>query len=95
MKIIKAWAPPVGLGWGKWIDIYEHTALVGFKVSFNSESKVKSTFDVEILEGGHIMSKKYIGPISTQFISKNCMCKTKVRFKSHTIGQMIIIKVKD
>ena len=95
MTIIKGWTPPLGLGWGKWIELYEHTGIVGFKVTFDSESRAKSTFEIEMLEGGKSMSKKLIDPITTSFISKNCCCKTRVRFKSHTFGQIIIIKVKN
>ncbi|PPK62184.1 hypothetical protein B0F89_105117 [Malaciobacter marinus] len=93
MTMFKAWAPPLGLGWGKWTKIYEHTGMIGFKVSFSSESNAKSTFDIEILEGGKSIPKKIVGPTSTTFMSKDCFCRTKVRFKSHTLGQNILIKV--
>lgn len=93
MKIFKAWAPPLGLGWGKWVKIYEHSGSIGFKVSFDTESKAKSTFDIEILEGGKSMPRKLVGPTKTTFTSADCFCATKVRFKSHVLGQNILIKV--
>lgn len=94
MVIFKAWAPPISLGWGKWIDLYEHAGNRSFNVSFDSESQAKSTFDIEIKEGGRSVTKRYIGPTSIKVIADNCYCITKVRFKSHTVGQNIRIEVK-
>ncbi|RXJ69638.1 hypothetical protein CRV08_02735 [Halarcobacter ebronensis] len=94
MVIFKAWAPPLGLGWGKWIDLYEHAGNRSVKVSFDSESQAKSTFDIEIKESGRNMTKRYVGPTSVRVTSHDCYCITKVRFKSHTLGQNIRIEVK-
>lgn len=94
MVILKAWAPPLGLGWGKWIDIYEHAGNRSFNVSFDTESKAKSTFDIEIREGGRTMTKRHVGPTKVRVTSDSCYCITKVRFKSHTLGQNIKIEVK-
>lgn len=94
MDIVKAWAPPLGIGWSKWISIYAHAGNRGFKASFTSESNAKSTFDIEILEGGRKIPKSYVGPISNlRIVARDCYCKTKVRFKSHTVGQNIRIEV--
>ncbi|MCP4971341.1 MAG: hypothetical protein GY932_12210 [Arcobacter sp.] len=94
MEIIKAWAPPLGLGWGKWIDVYTHAGNRGAKVSFLSESDAESTFNIQILEGGKSIPKSYVGPIGNIRVrSEDCFCKTKVRFKSHFAGQIIRIEV--
>ncbi len=94
MKIIKGWAPPLGLGWGKWTPIYTHVGNIGFKVSFVSESDTESIFNIQILEGGKSIPKSYVGPISNIKVrSDDCICKTKVRFKSHFSGQNIRIEV--
>jgi hypothetical protein len=94
MVIFKAWAPPLGLGWSKWIEIYEHAGNRGFRVTFSSESQAKSTFDIEIKEGGSSITRKYVGPVSIRVKSKDCYCITKVRLLSHTVGQNIRIEVK-
>lgn len=94
MKIIKGWAPPLGLGWSKWVPIYAHAGNRRANVSFVSEADAESTFNIQILEGGKSIPKSYVGPTSNIRIrSEDCFCKTKVRFTSHFSGQTIRIEV--
>ena len=92
MNIIKAWAPPMGIGWSEWISIYSHTGSRGLKVSFISGAS--SPFEIEILEGGRKLSKSYVGPIKNlRVVSRDASSKTKVRFKSHSSGQDVNINI--
>ncbi|QDF28402.1 colicin Z C-terminal domain-related protein [Halarcobacter anaerophilus] len=94
LKEIQTWVPPLGLGWSKWINIISHYTKGSYIVEFKSLSNVKSTFDIEVREGGKTMTRKIIGPGKTRITSSNCACITRARFSSHTVGQNILILVK-
>lgn len=93
IKEIQTWVPPLTLGWSKWIKIVGHYTKGSYIVEFKSLSNVKSTFDIEIKEGGKTMIKRFIGPGKIRITSSDCACITRARFKSHTVGQNILILV--
>lgn len=94
MNEIQTWAPPIGLGWSKWIDVVKYISQGSYTLEFKSLSQAKSTFTVEILEGGRTMPKTFVGPGNIRVTSSDCACVTRIRLKSHTVGQNVLILVK-
>ena len=96
MKIYEGWAPP-GRIWGPWVEI---GGLFGgpltYKVDFDTISNAPSTFDAEIQYWSGPLQKSdvVVGPGTHIFTAGVCVCVQKIRFRSHTLGQVIRIKVK-
>ncbi len=83
----EGWAPP-GRVWGPWIEI---AAQIGGPLSWNVEfetlSKAQSSFDAEIVywQGSDIV----VGPGRHRFVAGICACVARIRFRSHTVGQIV------
>ena len=94
IKRFDAWAPP----FKSWGIHYELGALaagpVGFKVDLDTISDAPSTFDAEITYwyGDSYKTDLVVGPGSHIF-SASCACIPKIRFRSHTMGQLLRITV--
>ncbi len=94
IKRFDAWAPP----FKAWGILYEIGTIVGgpagFKVDFDTISDAPSTFDAEITywNGNDYKTDIIPGPGSHTFIA-SCACIPKVRFRSHTMGQILKVTV--
>lgn len=91
MRSFEAWAPP-GRVWGPWIEI---ATLFGgplsYKVELGTISSAPSTFDAEIKywSGATQKTDLVIGPGSHTFTAGICACVQRIRFRSHSLGQII------
>ena len=91
MRRLEGWAPP-GRVWGPWIDI---ASLVGgplsYKIDFDTISDAPSTFDAEMKywSGPSLKQEIIAGPGSHSFTAGVCVCVHRIRFRSHTLGQII------
>lgn len=91
----EGWAPPARV-WGPWIEI---AAQIGgplsWSVDFETMSKAKSSFDAEIVywQGNEQKSDIVAGPGSHWFVAGICACVTRIRFRSHTVGQIVSINI--
>ena len=90
----EGWAPP-GMIWGPWIEIAAVFGKYTYEVEVNSISNAPSTFNVEVKywEGNLEKVDSFYGPNAHSFTLGQCACKARIRFRSHTIGQIIKIKV--
>jgi len=92
-------APP--LFWGPWVEVWAQFGVVGanadshratVKVSFETQSRRPSTFDVEIKGGDRLI--RTIGPGSAIVtVTGNVATAIKVRAKSHLFPQQVIVTV--
>lgn len=90
-------APP--LFWGPWTEIFVQFGVTGpdkedhvtrVKVSYKTASRTPSSFDVEIKGGDKFVSTT--GPGSEVItITGNVATAISVRFKSHSVGQIITV----
>lgn len=92
MGTVQAWAPP--LVWGPWVNLMGHfgDSNVYYTVNFETESEAPSSFDVEI-EYTTEASMRLVytqGPGSYQIVASG-IGTDRIRFKSHTLGQVIKI----
>lgn len=91
----EGWAPP-GRVWGPWIEI---AAQIGgplaWDVEFESISDAPSTFDAEIVywQGSEQRSDIVVGPGRHRFVAGICACVSRIRFRSHTLGQMVKVSI--
>jgi hypothetical protein len=95
MNQLEGWAPPAR-AWGPWIVIGEQMGgPLSYKVEFETISG-SSTFDAEIryFQGGTEISDIVVGPGTHNFTSGICVCVSRIRFRSHSIGQVIAITVR-
>jgi len=95
MKFFEGWAPPVV--WGPWI---EFAGLAGgpstYKIDLETLSSAPSTFEAELVyfkDGGE-RTDIVIGPTSHTFTAGSCVCVSKIRFRSYSMGQIIRMTVK-
>ncbi|PCH60534.1 MAG: hypothetical protein COC05_04195 [Gammaproteobacteria bacterium] len=92
----QGWAPPARV-WGPWIEI---AALFGgpekYKVDFDTTSEAPSSFDAQIKywSDNNLVNDIAVGPGSHTFVAGVCLCVSKIRFRSHTLDQVIKISVK-
>ncbi len=89
------WAPP-GRVWGPWIEIAaQFGGPLSWTVDFDTMSDAPSTFDAEVKywRGNEHKSDVIVGPGSHAFTAGICVCVSKVRFRSHTLGQVVKITV--
>ena len=95
MHIYEGWTPP-GRIWGAYTEI---GSLVGgpltYKVEFDTISDAPSTFEAEVKywRGSEQITEIIPGPGSHNFTAGICVCIQRIRFRSHTLGQIIRIKV--
>jgi len=68
---------------------------LSFKVEFDTISGALSSFDAEIKywRGKDLVSDIAVGPGSHTFVSGSCVCVSRIRFRSHMLGQVIKITV--
>lgn len=96
MKLITdGYAPPARV-WGPWKEVgSQFGGPSTWKVSFESISDAPSSFEAEIsyFSGGMEKRDLVLGPNSHTFTAGICVCVSKIRFRSHSIGQMIKIYV--
>lgn len=95
MRLFEGWAPP-GRTWGPWLEIANlFGGPVSYKVDFDTISNAPSTFDAEIryLDGAFQRSDIVAGPGSHSFTAGVCVCVQRIRFRSHSIGQVIKVIV--
>jgi hypothetical protein len=88
----EAWAPP-GRMWGPWVEIGGQSGgVVTYRVNFDTVSG-SSTFDAEIqyFQDHAQRSDIVVGPGSHTFTAGICVCITKIRFRSHSLGQIISV----
>ena len=92
----EGWAPPFRV-WGPWIKIAElFGGPMTYKVEFETLSNAPSSFDAEIKywRGNDLVSDISVGPGSHTFVSGVCVCVSRIRFRSHTFGQVIKLSIK-
>ncbi|MBC8947022.1 colicin Z C-terminal domain-related protein [Xenorhabdus indica] len=84
-----AWAPP--FTWGPWIGLENHVGPYTYTVAFDSISQAPSSFDVEIQYAamGGYNTVTTMGPSSYQISGNDGAGQDRIRFRSHTIGQII------
>lgn len=93
IKEYKGYAPP--MFWGNWITIHEQRGGAReIEISFDTSASAASTFSIELDIDTSYTEKTLIGPTSYKFMTTDCICSSKVRFKSHAFGQFIDIMVK-
>ncbi len=94
MEMFEGWAPP-GRVWGPWVEIGELFGTYTYKVDFKTISNAPSTFDAELLYwgAGRKISEIVSGPGTHNFTAGNCLCVQRIRFRSHTLGQIIKVTV--
>ncbi len=94
METNRGWAPPARV-WGPWVEFGTLVGQQTFKVEFDTISKAQSSFDAEVKYWDGPMQRTEIthGPGSISFTAK-CACIQRVRFRSHTLGQVIRILIK-
>lgn len=93
IKEYKGYAAP--MSYGNWIIIHEQ--LGGereIEVTFDTSASTPSTFMIELDIDSSFSRKTLIGPSSYKFLTTNCICATRARFKSHGFGQFIDIRVR-
>jgi hypothetical protein len=92
MRIINVWAPP-GMIWGPWIEIDAvcGESIVSYKISFETESNVKSTFEAEIQYWFFNEHKvdTVIGPGTHRFGLGMSCAPIRLRLRSFTVGQNV------
>lgn len=96
MKAIKEGYAPPALLWGPWIDIgSQFGGPISWKVSFDTISDAPSSFDAQIsyFSGGMNKVDLVTGSNSHTFTAGICVCVSRIRFRSHSIGQVIKIYV--
>lgn len=89
MGTAQAWAPP--LMWGPWVNLMGHVGNSNvYTVSFETESEAPSSFDVEIeyVTEASMQLVYTQGPGSYQIVASGAGID-RIRFKSHTLGQVI------
>ncbi|MCC8459303.1 colicin Z C-terminal domain-related protein [Photorhabdus aegyptia] len=89
----QAWAPP--LTWGPWADLLEHAGGPHpYTVSFDTISQAPSSFDVEIAYAANsgIRSVRTMGPGSYTIQGNDGAGVDRIRFKSHSQGQIITVE---
>ena len=95
MRVYEGWAPPGNL-WGPYVEI---GSLVGgplsFRVEFDTISQAPSSFDAEVKywRGNEQVTEIIPGPGNHNFIAGICVCIQRIRFRSHTLGQIVRIRV--
>ncbi|EPS8495013.1 colicin Z C-terminal domain-related protein [Yersinia enterocolitica] len=89
MSSVQAWAAP--LFWGPWVDLRGHSGSSAYTVSFDTESDAPSSFDVEIeyATETHMQQVYTQGPGTFQITDNNGTGTDRIRFKSHSTGQVI------
>jgi len=95
MRCFEGWAPPARM-WGQWLELAQLTGgPMTYKVEFDTISSAPSTFDVEILywDGPSQVSDIVTGPGSHTFKAGICFCVQRIRFRSHSVGQTVQVKV--
>lgn len=90
-RIFDAWAPP--LFWGPPVTIAQMVSgPASFEISADTKSDAPSTFTGEVryfdikTEERH---ETFLCPGSISFIAGNAVQKVSVRFKSHSLGQVV------
>jgi hypothetical protein len=85
------WGPPVTL------DIVTSTHSRPVTVKFETESQAKSSFDAEIEYWDFSLYKLdtvvATGGEAEFTFTPNCICYPRIRFKSHSVAQMIRVYV--
>jgi len=92
MNLYTGWAPP--FFWGEWVTI--HQQINGFwdiDVRLDTLSPSPSTFDIELSIDSEFRIMKLVGPCDYTVQTNNCACTTKARFKSHSVRQLVEVKV--
>lgn len=85
----QAWAPP--LTWGPWVDLNSHFGPSSYTVSFDTISAAPSSFDVEIeyVTNQRVERIRTMGPGNYKIKGNDGAGTDRIRFKSHSIGQVI------
>ena len=90
----QVWAPPAF--WGPEIRIEKASAIgsATFSISFTSISQAPSSFELEVTYWKGSLQKHdiVIGPGEYTF-TMDCGCVTKVRAKSHSLGQLVEVSI--
>lgn len=87
---IEGWAPPGS--WGPWNEITDVTGKRTITVQIETISKGPSSFDarLEYWNGNTHKSDLIVVPGSATYTFRmDCICKPKIRFKSHSSGQTV------
>jgi hypothetical protein len=95
MRSFEGWAPPARV-WGPWIELAKLTGgPLTYRVDFDTISSAPSTFDAEIQywNGPSQTVDLVTGPGSHTFTAGICYCIQRIRFRSHSLGQTIQVKV--
>lgn len=87
----QAWAPP--LTWGPWIDLQTHTGGSNYTVGFDTASEGPSSFDVQVqfTMPNEMKTINTLGPGAYPIRSPGGAGTDRIRFKSHSTGQNIIV----
>jgi hypothetical protein len=103
MKRHQVHAP--ALVWGRWLEVYAQLGVTGpdadqhvtkVKLSIASETETQSSFDYEI-KGGDYNIRGVVGSSSvseTVPITGNVATSIKVRAKSHSLQQRVIVTIR-
>ncbi|WP_459825834.1 colicin Z C-terminal domain-related protein [Desulfomicrobium salsuginis] len=95
MRSFEGWAPPARV-WGPWVELAKLTGgPLTYRVDFDTISSAPSTFDAEIQywKGPSQTVDLVTGPGSHTFTAGICYCIQRIRFRSHSLGQTIQVKV--
>ncbi len=89
---VQGYAPP--LKWGDWFEITDVSGARAITLQIETISQAPSSFDAELEYWDGVVLKNDIisvpGNLSHTF-RMNCVCKPRIRFKSHTMGQRVRI----
>lgn len=93
LQVRQVWAPP--FFWGPWVKLATQLSGGSYTISFDTISQAPSSFDVQIeyATGKRIERINTMGPGSYQIRSEaGSVGVDRVRFKSHSLGQIIRVE---
>lgn len=79
---------------GDWVEIHKQiNGPKSVKLDFSTNSSADSTFDIELDIASDFKIVKLVGACGYTLNTPDCSCITRARFRSHLMGQHIVIKV--
>jgi hypothetical protein len=96
IRRLHGYAPP-GRIWGPWLDLDKSaTGSRPYEVELGTISQAPSSFDAQFdywNDRSH-QDDMVVGP-AKHVIRANCICIPKVRFRSHSSGQIIEVTIRE
>lgn len=96
IRRLHGYAPPERI-WGPWLELDRSvTGSRPFEVEFGTMSQAPSSFDAQFDYWDEWSHEKdiIVGPGKHE-IRARCVCIPKVRFRSHSLGQIIEVTIRE